>query len=194
MSGTVSDTAGDTASGPVSGAVSGAADGVEAAVEAAGRALEALVARGATVAVAESLTGGLIGATFTSVPGASRAFRGGVISYATELKQRLLGVPEDLLRREGAVHPDVAAAMATGVARLCEASYGVAVTGVAGPDPQDGKPVGTVFAAVSGPGGKVWGRPLRLQGSRERIRVETMHEAIDLLASVLKANEGEHSG
>ncbi|MFD2354708.1 CinA family protein [Nonomuraea ferruginea] len=91
--------------------------------------LESLASQEATVAVAESLTGGLIGATFTLVPGSSRVFKGGVISYATDLKQRLLGVPGDLLRREGAVHPEVAAAMAAGVARLCEATYGVAVTG-----------------------------------------------------------------
>ncbi|MEU4230646.1 CinA family protein [Nonomuraea sp. NPDC026600] len=156
--------------------------------------LSLLVRRAATVAVAESLTGGLIGATFTSVSGASQSFRGGVISYATDLKHRLLAVPEELLRREGAVHPDVAAAMAVGVARLCEATYGLAVTGVAGPEPQDGKPVGTVHVAVSGPGDQIWQRRLRLLGSRERIRVETVDEAIDLLASVLKGNNGEHTG
>ncbi|WP_188194385.1 CinA family protein [Nonomuraea sp. SYSU D8015] len=156
--------------------------------------LSMLVSRGATVAVAESLTGGLIGAAITSVSGSSKAFRGGVISYATDLKRELLGVPGELLRREGAVHPEVAAAMATGVARLCGATYGLAVTGVAGPEPQDGKPVGTVHVAVSGPGGKIWGRELRLDGSRERIRVETVDEAVDLLSGVLKANIGEHSG
>ncbi|MGW0806870.1 CinA family protein [Nonomuraea sp. NPDC002799] len=156
--------------------------------------LELLVRQDATVAVAESLTGGLIGATITSVSGASRAFRGGVTSYATDLKHSLLGVPQELLRREGAVHPDVAAAMAAGVARLCAATYGVAVTGVAGPEPQDGKPVGLVHVAVSGPGGQIRSRELRLRGSRERIRVETVDEAVDLLAGVLKANIGEHSG
>ncbi|GAA1706123.1 nicotinamide-nucleotide amidohydrolase family protein [Nonomuraea bangladeshensis] len=157
-------------------------------------ALALLERRGATLAVAESLTGGLIGATVTAVPGASRVFRGGVISYATELKRDLLGVPGELLEREGAVHPEVAAAMARGVARVCAASYGMAVTGVAGPEPQDGRPVGTVFIAVAGPGGQVWGRELRLEGSRERIRVETVHEVVDLLSSVLQANIGEHSG
>ncbi|MGI5269947.1 CinA family protein [Nonomuraea sp. CA-218870] len=156
--------------------------------------LETLARREATLAVAESLTGGLIGATITAVPGSSRVFRGGVISYATDLKHGLLGVPDDLLRREGAVHPEVAAAMAAGAARLCEATYGLAVTGVAGPEPQDGQPVGTVFAAVSGPGGRSWGRRLSLQGSRERIRVETVDEAIDLLASVLMSSKGEHFG
>ncbi|WP_336204865.1 CinA family protein [Nonomuraea sp. LPB2021202275-12-8] len=156
--------------------------------------LTMLVRQRATLAVAESLTGGLIGATITSVSGASKAFRGGVVSYATDLKQALLAVPEDLLLREGAVHPDVAAAMAAGVARLCDATYGLAVTGVAGPEPQDGRPVGTVFVAVSGPGGEIHQRRLSLQGSRERIRVETVDEALDLLASVVKANKGEHSG
>jgi nicotinamide-nucleotide amidase len=156
--------------------------------------LSLLVRQEATVAVAESLTGGLIGAAFTSVPGSSKAFRGGVISYATDLKRDLLGVPGDLLGREGAVHADVAAAMARGVARLCGAAYGLAATGVAGPEPQDGKPVGTVHLAVCGPGGEIWASALRLEGSRERIRVETVHEAVDLLAGVLKANIGEHSG
>ncbi|TDE54578.1 CinA family protein [Nonomuraea mesophila] len=156
--------------------------------------LRLLVAQGATVAVAESLTGGLIGASITSVSGASQAFVGGVISYATDLKRELLGVPGELLRREGAVHPDVAAAMAAGVARVCGATYGLAVTGVAGPEPQDGRPVGTVHAAVCGPGGRISARTLSLRGSRERIRVETVDEAVDLLAGVLKANIGEHSG
>ncbi|MBF8188924.1 nicotinamide-nucleotide amidohydrolase family protein [Nonomuraea sp. K274] len=156
--------------------------------------LAMLVRQGATVAVAESLTGGLIGAAFTSVSGSSKAFRGGVISYATDLKRELLGVPEELLRREGVVHPEVAAAMATGVARLCGATYGLAVTGVAGPEPQDGKPVGTVYAAVSCPGGKIEVRELSLDGTRERIRVETVDVAVDLLSGVLKANIGEHSG
>ncbi|NRQ38321.1 CinA family protein [Nonomuraea sp. NN258] len=156
--------------------------------------LDLLVRNSATVAVAESLTGGLIGAAFTSVSGSSRAFRGGVISYATELKHALLGVPDELLRREGAVHPEVAAAMAGGVARLCGATYGLAVTGVAGPEPQDGKPVGTVHVAVADQTGGIWVRELRLKGSRERIRVETVDEAVDLLAGVLKANMGEHSG
>ncbi|NBE92044.1 CinA family protein [Nonomuraea sp. KC401] len=156
--------------------------------------LRLLVAQDATVAVAESLTGGLIGASITSVSGASQAFVGGVISYATDLKRDLLGVPGELLRREGAVHPDVAAAMAAGVARVCGATYGLAVTGVAGPEPQDGRPVGTVHAAVCGPSGQISARTLSLRGSRERIRVETVDEAVDLLAGVLKANIGEHSG
>jgi nicotinamide-nucleotide amidase len=158
-------------------------------------ALLALLARqGATVAVAESLTGGLIGATLTAVPGASAAFRGGVIVYATELKERLLGVPGELLAREGAVHPEVAAAMAAGVRELTSSTYGLAVTGVAGPDPQDGKPVGTVYVAVSGPEDRFWQKDLLLSGSREKIRVQTAEEAVDLLLYVVETNMREHFG
>ncbi|MGW5259526.1 CinA family protein [Microbispora sp. NPDC004025] len=156
--------------------------------------LSLLVRQGVTAAVAESLTGGLIGATMTGPMGASAAFRGGVIAYATELKASLLDVPSDLLGREGAVHPAVAAAMAAGVRKLTDADYGLAVTGVAGPDPQDGKPVGTVHIALSGPGERVWHRDLRLTGDRESIRNTTCQEALKLLEGVLKANSGEHSG
>ncbi|MFF4987763.1 CinA family protein [Streptosporangium saharense] len=156
--------------------------------------LSLLVRRGETVAVAESLTAGLIGAALSAPPGASGAFVGGVLSYATELKHRLLGVPADLLDREGAVHPDVAAAMAGGVRELTGASYGLAATGVAGPEPQDGKPVGTVHLAVSGPDGRVWHRDLHLAGTREEIRQSTVKEAVDLLLGVLESNLGEHSG
>ncbi|MFF5206225.1 CinA family protein [Streptosporangium sp. NPDC000396] len=156
--------------------------------------LSLLVRNGQTVAVAESLTAGLIGAALTGPSGASAAFVGGVVSYATELKHRLLGVPADLLDREGAVHPQVAAAMASGVRKLTGSTYGLAATGVAGPDPQDGKPVGTVHLAVSGPDGRVWHRDLHLAGTREEIRQSTVNEAVDLLQGVLEANLGEHSG
>ena len=159
----------------------------------AAEALALLVRRGATLAVAESLTGGLIGATITAVPGASAAFKGGVISYATDVKRTLLGVPGGLLRREGAVHPQVAAEMAAGVRRLCKATYGLAVTGVAGPEPQDGKPVGTVYVALCGPRGRISPRALVLNGSREDIRIAVVDEAIDLLTGVLEAYKGEQS-
>ncbi|MDL4771460.1 CinA family nicotinamide mononucleotide deamidase-related protein [Actinomadura xylanilytica] len=112
-----------------------------------------LAERSATVAVAESLTGGLIGAELTAMPGSSATYAGGVVAYATELKHRLLGVPEALLAEHGAVHPEVAAAMAEGVRDRLGAAYGLAVTGVAGPEPQDGHSVGTVYASVAGPGG-----------------------------------------
>ena len=156
--------------------------------------LSLLVRRGETVAVAESLTAGLIGAALTGPSGASAAFVGGVLSYATDLKHRLLGVSAGLLEREGAVHPRVAAEMAEGVRELTGSTYGLAATGVAGPDPQDGKPVGTVHLAVSGPGGRVWHRDLHLAGTREEIRQSTVNEAVDLLLGVLESNLGEHSG
>ncbi|GAA4564867.1 CinA family protein [Planotetraspora kaengkrachanensis] len=158
------------------------------------RVLASLIRRNLTISVAESLTGGLLGATLTGPAGASAAFRGGVIAYATELKASLLGVPPELLDREGAVHPGVAAAMAAGVRELTGSDYGLAVTGVAGPDPQDGKPVGTVHIALRGPGDRVWHRDLRLDGDREAIRSGTCLEALGLLVGVLEANTGEHSG
>ena len=105
-----------------------------------------------TIAVAESLTGGQLAAAFTAVPGASAVFRGSVTAYATDLKASVLGVDSVLLASSGAVHPEVARQMADGVRRLCGADLGLATTGVAGPEPQDGRPVGTVYVALSGQG------------------------------------------
>jgi nicotinamide-nucleotide amidase len=150
-----------------------------------------LAERGATVAVAESLTGGLLGAELTAMPGSSATFAGGVIAYATPLKHALLGVPEDLLAAHGAVHPDVAAVMARGVRERLGASYGLAVTGVAGPEPQDGRPVGTVHVAVADSGGAVTtrspGLPVPADGVRARaaVRQMTVVHALDLLRRVL---------
>ncbi|MFF5263436.1 CinA family nicotinamide mononucleotide deamidase-related protein [Actinomadura viridis] len=110
--------------------------------------------RSATVATAESLTGGLIGAELTRMPGSSATYAGGMVTYATALKEELLGVPGQVLKEHGAVHPDVARAMAAGVRERVGATYGVAVTGVAGPEPQDGRPVGTIFVGVAGPEGE----------------------------------------
>jgi nicotinamide-nucleotide amidase len=143
-----------------------------------------LAAADATVAVAESLTGGLLGATLTAVAGASRTFRGGVIAYATDLKERLLEVPGPLLDAEGAVSAHVAAAMAAGVRDTLRSTYGVALTGVAGPDSQDGNRPGTVFVAVAGPGdGQV--RELMVAGDRKAVRVAAVDAAIDLLRDLL---------
>lgn len=121
--------------------------------ETAAQLVRALGQQGRTLAVAESLTGGLVASTIVGVPGASTVFRGGVVAYATEVKASVLGVDAGLLERVGAVDSDVADEMALGVARLLGADYGLATTGVAGPDPQDGQPVGTVYVAVVGPGG-----------------------------------------
>ena len=127
-----------------------AAVGVDA--EAVAALLAAFAARGLTVATAESLTGGLLSAVLTEIPGSSAVVRGGLVVYATELKHRLADVPERLLAERGPVDPDVAAALADGARRACGADVGVGLTGVAGPDPQNGIPVGTWFVAVSGPG------------------------------------------
>ncbi|MDI1457603.1 CinA family protein, partial [Streptomyces sp. ATE26] len=106
-----------------------------------------LTVRGESLAVAESLTGGLVAAEITGVPGASKVFRGSVTAYATELKRELLGVDATLLAERGAVDPQVAGQMAAGVRKALGADWGLATTGVAGPDPQDGQSVGTVFVA-----------------------------------------------
>lgn len=138
-----------------------------------------------TVAVAESLTGGLLGAAITTVPGASVVFRGGVIAYATDLKAQLLGVSAALLAARGAVDPDVAGAMAEGVRDRLGAAVGVATTGVAGPDPADGKPPGTVHIAVSAGSGPVI-RTLALAGTRDEIRRDTVEGSLRLLWDVLR--------
>lgn len=146
--------------------------------------IERLAHRGLTVAVAESLTGGLLCAALTEVPGASAAVRGGVVAYATDLKASLLGVSEELLATHGAVDADVALQMATGVASQLGADIGLSTTGVAGPEPQDGKAVGTVFIACA------WGEKhsveeLSLSGTRNEIRSLTVHAALRMLASVV---------
>jgi nicotinamide-nucleotide amidase len=156
----------------------------------AGAVLDALVAADATVAVAESLTGGLLTAALTEPAGASRAVRGGLVVYATELKAILAGVPVPLLAAEGPVSPDVAAALAAGARDRLGATYGLGVTGVAGPDPQGGRPVGTVFVGLAGPGhGAV--RELSLTGDRSAIRAAAVTAALDLLLSALRERVAE---
>jgi nicotinamide-nucleotide amidase len=150
----------------------------------AATAIGLLVQRGLTVGTAESLTGGLIAATLTSVPGASAVVRGGVVAYAADVKASLLGVPAALLGQVGTVHPDVAAAMAAGAIERIGVNVAIAVTGVAGPDPVDGLPVGTVHVALCSPAG-MRHRPLRLTGDRARIRQATVTNALSLLVSVL---------
>ena len=134
----------------------------------------------ATVAVAESLTAGLVGAALTDVPGSSAVFRGGVQVYATDLKASLAGVPEPVLTEHGAVSEQTAQAMATGVRERLGATYGLALTGVAGPDPQEDKPAGTLHVAVAGPAG-VRVRTVRLPGDRARVRLLAVTAALDLL-------------
>ncbi len=157
----------------------------DAAAETLAAALvERLVARQWTVAVAESLTGGLVVSTLVAIPGASACVRGGVVAYATPLKQTLLGVDAALLAAEGAVDPDVAGQMAEGVRAAAAvdgvpADVGIATTGVAGPTAQDGRPVGTVYIAVATPVGTRI-EQLALTGTRAQIRAEASRAALSL--------------
>src|SRR5581483_12145152 len=141
--------------------------------------------RGETLAVAESLTGGLLAATIVDVPGASKVFRGGLIAYATDLKHSLAGVDASLLAERGPVDPEVASQLAIGAAQRCAATWGLATTGVAGPDAQDGVPVGTVYVSVAGPLAQV--RRLTLSGDRAQIRRATVEAALALLQETFPA-------
>ena len=159
---------------------------LEDARAAAADAVHRLVDRRETVATAESLTGGLVAATIVEIPGVSSVYRGGLVVYATDLKHALAGVPEELLAERGPVDPDVALALAAGARRRCAADWGLATTGVAGPDPQDGKPVGMVFVAVDGPAGGVV-RELQLAGNRPVIRTESVTRVLRLFAERIEA-------
>jgi nicotinamide-nucleotide amidase len=145
--------------------------------------------RAETVATAESLTAGLLGAALTSVAGSSATFRGGVIVYATDLKATLAGVPTDLLDRCGPVSPQVAAALSSGVRDRLDATWGLALTGVAGPDEQDGQPVGTVFVGIAGPDRPAGALPLRLSGDRAAIRAAAVDAALQALCDSLAGAE-----
>lgn len=143
-------------------------------------AIKELTAARLSVAVAESLTGGLVAAALTGVAGASAVVRGGVVSYATDTKHAVLGVDDFLLRAGGPVQAEVARQMAHGVRRVLGADLGIATTGVAGPDPQGNAPVGRVFVAVAWESGDDV-RILSLTGSREQIRATTVEAALELL-------------
>jgi len=135
--------------------------------------------RGETLACAESLTGGGLAAALTAVPGASASMRGGVVSYATEVKRTVLGVTAELV-----ISAVCAEQMAVGVRDLLGATWGLSTTGVAGPDTQEGQPVGTVFVGVIGPAGAA-ARRFSLTGSREEIRAATVRAAIGWLGDEL---------
>jgi nicotinamide-nucleotide amidase len=147
--------------------------------------VRALTERGQTLATAESLTGGLIGAAITAVPGASAVYLGGLITYATDLKARLGGVPADLLAAAGPVSAQTAAAMASGAREATGADWAVAATGVAGPDPQDGHPPGEVWLGLSGPDGIVRTVHLDLTGGRAAVRAGTVVAALSQLADAV---------
>lgn len=143
---------------------------------------------GQTLATAESCTGGMLGAGLTDVPGSSAVYKGGVISYTNEVKERLLGVPKDLLGREGAVSAPVAEAMALGACKVLCADYAVSVTGLAGPGGDDyGNPVGTVYIGCASPE-RIISKVYHFQGNRESVRKQAAVSALELLLHEVKRN------
>lgn len=139
-----------------------------------------LAERGQTVATAESITAGLVCVTLTEVPGSSAVVRGGLVVYATGLKAQLAGVDRALLTAHGAVHPEVAAQLAEGARDRCGADWGLGLTGVAGPDPQDGVVPGTVHIGLAGPGVRDV-RTHWFEGDRGSVRTESVRAALLLL-------------
>jgi PncC family amidohydrolase len=147
-----------------------------------------LRASGSTVATAESLTGGRLAVALTDTPGASETYLGGVVTYATELKASVLDVAESIIEEHGVVSPECAKAMASGVRALTGATFGVSTTGVAGPTDQEGKPPGTVFVGIAGPG-LVEAVALELSGKRQQIQDRTVREALEAFEGVLRREE-----
>ncbi|WP_019854758.1 CinA family protein [Actinopolyspora mortivallis] len=140
---------------------------------------------GRTVATAESLTGGLVGVLLTEVSGASAVVRGGLVVYSTALKHELAGVDAELLATRGAVDPLVAEQLAEGARTRCGADWGIGLTGVAGPEPQDGREPGTVFLGFSGPEGR-WVRTARLSGGRHEVREAAAAAALEHFGTLLR--------
>ena len=153
-----------------------------------------LLRRSAMIATAESLTGGRLGDVLSAAPGASDTYLGGVVSYATTVKTKVLGVSEETVEKHGVVSAECAEEMASGVRDLVDADYAVSTTGVAGPTTQEGKPVGLVFIGVAGPEG-VRSRRFEFDGDRAEIREKAVKAAIDLvLATVRDAATGSGRG
>ncbi len=135
--------------------------------------LNMLQRRGDSLATAESLTGGLLAAALTDVAGSSAVFRGGIVAYSNAVKRELLAVDADVLRRHGAVSAETVAEMAAHAAELFVSSWALATTGVAGPDGQEGQPVGTVYVGVAGPVDAVLGGAGGVGGDRSgRLEVD----------------------
>ncbi|MFJ9773632.1 CinA family protein [Kitasatospora sp. NPDC101157] len=152
----------------------------------------ALAAAGHTVAVAESLTAGRLATALADAPGAGQTFLGGITAYDTALKATLLHVDAHLLARRGAVDPDVAAQMAHGARALTGATYALATTGVAGPAPQDGRPVGTVYIAAATPAITVVTAPEPPSCGREAIQDGAVLSALQLLHDLLRPAGAPH--
>jgi nicotinamide-nucleotide amidase len=151
-------------------------------------ALALLGSAGATLATAESLTGGRLASVVTAVPGASASYVGGFVTYSTALNESLLGVPLDLVERYGVVSSECAQAMAAGCRYATGATYALATTGVAGPDSQEGKPVGTVFVGIAGPDG-VSALTMELVGDRHQIQDRACREALSALCGIVRGEQ-----
>lgn len=147
-----------------------------------------LFGRSLMLATAESLTGGRLGDVLSAAPGASDTYLGGVITYATEVKQKVLGVSDETLENHGVVSAECADEMALGVRNLTGADYAVSTTGVAGPTTQEGKPVGLAFIGVAGPHG-IHSRRFHFDGERAEIREKVVTAAIDLVLETVRADQ-----
>ncbi|MFC7734336.1 CinA family protein [Roseomonas sp. GCM10028921] len=155
-------------------------------VDTAARLLDLLRARELTIATAESCTGGLVSAALTAVPGCSDVVLGGIVSYSNGMKASLLGVPEEVLRRVGAVSEDCAREMAAGLLRATGAGLGISVTGIAGPGGGSAeKPVGTVYIGVACLGRETILRRNLFSGDRAAIRAATVDAALALATEAL---------
>ncbi|SEH84302.1 nicotinamide-nucleotide amidase [Mycolicibacterium rutilum] len=143
-----------------------------------------LTVRGQTVATAESLTAGLLAATLAGVAGASAVLRGGLVTYMEDTKVSLAGVPREVLDDVGPVAAPTARALAVGAQQRCAATWGVGLTGVAGPEPHGGHPVGTVFLGIAGPV-TTDVVALALTGSRWEIRLAAVGEALARLRAAV---------
>src|SRR5438445_12496988 len=151
-----------------------------------GRLGDLLRKRDLTVAVAESMTGGLLAAALADLPESSQRFLGGVVSYRTDKKMELLGVPEEVIATDGVVSRPAARLMAESARRLFRAGLAISVTGVAGPQPQEGKPVGLTYIGVS-LDGHTEVREYRWPGGRAANRVASVEAAIGLAADLLES-------
>jgi nicotinamide-nucleotide amidase len=148
-----------------------------------------LTVRNQSVATAESLTAGLLAATLAGVPGASQVLRGGLITYTEQTKVALAGVAPQILDEVGPVAAPTARALAVGARQRCDATWGVGLTGVAGPEPHGGHAVGTVFMGLAGPGegGAIEVVELRFSGTRWDIRISAVRESISRLRALVAA-------
>ena len=147
--------------------------------------LQLLRGRAETLATAESLTGGGLGAALTAVAGSSEVYRGGVIAYQSKIKESVLQVPAPLLAEFGAVSGEVATAMARGVRQIFETTWAIATSGVAGPGPSAGHPPGFVWVAILGPKSHTY--HIQLEGEREVVRNATITSALGEFSRILNS-------